>query len=493
MKLQRRPLWVAGFFSMVMLFALAATAITTHAQDVLPISYGDTVNGQVTASKNTVAYSFDAQEGDVVTITMTRTSGNLRPEVAIGDLSQPQGKRVLVIGELSSDGKTATISEFTMPHAGNFVILATREGVDTGTTTGKYKLSLEGTGGGDNPTEPTATATKKPRASSTPRVKATPTPAEEPTETSVAEPTETPGDNAEGVETFKVGKSPNFSTWSGSNLYVSNAGDGTVSILNSDGKVTGTIKVGGVPFAMAWDGTRLWVADLGTDNRPGNSVNLFDAKGKKVATYEVGYGPFSLSYDKDNEQMWIALYDENKIIAVDSGGNIGTTIDTDTNPNTVLWTGTKLWATLAGPAKLPGNTVIAIDTDGNITGTYKVGKSPADLAWDEDDQLLFVANYDDDNVMALDADGKVVGTYDVGKGPGALAWDGTHLWVTLSLDKAVVALSKDGEVLKSIPLDAAPNGVAWDGTYIWVAGAGTSDEPGNTVTRIDVETVLGSQ
>jgi YVTN family beta-propeller protein len=485
MRSQRRGLWGVGILLVVMLLALAAATFTTRAQGAIPISYGDTVDGQITSSANAVVYTFDAQDGDVVTITMTRTSGNLRPVSILADPTQPTDKMVLAQSELSSDGKTATISEFTVPQAGTFAIIATRDGYDKGTTTGKYTLSLEGGGGGENPTEPPPTATKKPKASATPRVKATSTPTEEPTEPS--------GNNTEGVQSFQVGKMPIFSTWSGDNLYVANMADGTVSILDGDGNVTGTIKVGGVPFALAWDGARLWVADLGTNNNPGNKVNVFDAKGKKLATYTVGYGPFSMSYDKDNERMWIALNDENKIIAVDPEGNVLTSIDTDTNPNTVLWTGTQLWATLAGTEKIPDDKVLAIDTDGNITGTYTVGKSPADLAWDEDDQLLFVANYYDNNVMALDADGKVVGTYKVGKGPGALAWDGTHLWVSLSLDNAVVALSNKGKLLTKIPLDTAPNGVTWDGTNIWVAGQGTSDAPGNTVTQIDVATVLGTQ
>jgi len=66
--------------------------------------------------------------------------------------------------------------------------------------------------------------------------------------------------------------------------------------------------------------------------------------------------------------------------------------------------------------------------------------------------------------------------------------------VSLKGDEAVVALSNKGKVLKKIQMNSAPDGLTYDGEqYLWVANEGTSDAPGNTVTRIDVAAVLSAQ
>ncbi len=490
MRLRRAGLALIGTFAIAAV--LIAATFTVRAQDTSALRYGDMVNGEIKAVKpnDSALYTFIAQANDVITITMVRKSGTLRPAIALGDLSKT-GKDLLVgVSTLSADGKTATLADFTIKTAGAYAILATYEGKTV--TTGKFTLTLDNASNPDTPTD-TPVPTKK--ANATPTKKANATPTKKPNVQPTATPEEATAEPAAGVQTFSVGTSPTFSIWSGNNLYVSNQGDGTISILDGDGNSTGSIKVGGTPFAMAWDGARLWVSDYGTTDKPGNSVSVFDAKGKKIGTYKVGGLPFSLSFDADSKLMWVALYADNKVVAVDAKGKVTTTVDVSeagSNPNTVLWNGTQLFATLAGTQQDVGSTVIAIGTDGTITGTYIVGKNPADLAWDDTDQLLFVANYDDNTVTALDADGKSVGTYKVGKNPSALAWDGTNLWVSLSGDSAIVALSPKGKVLAKIPLSSAPNGVTYDGTsMLWVALQGTANSPGSEVARIEISTALG--
>ncbi len=519
MRTHRRWLFLAGAF--VTLTLIAATVVSTvRAQTQEPTRLDYTTNNtdtnQITSKQYGRVYVFAGTEGDVVSISMIRSSGNLRPLIGLLDPRQPKDKQVITQSTSLPDGSVAVIAKFSLPSTGDFLILATRDGVDKGTTTGEYLLILVADNSSSDNTEVTPTKKATPRkttkATATPEEQATEEATEQATEENVAptptrrvvrrtptpteeQPTAEATEAASGdtVQTFEVGTSPVFSVWNGTNLFVSNMGDGTVTMLDGDGNKVNSIKVGGVPFAMAWDGKRLWVADLGTSDKPGTSVNLFDGKGKKVGTFKVGSQPFSLSYDKDNSRMWIALYGDNTIVAVDQKGKILLSVDTATNPNTVLWTGDTLWATLAGNPDQVGNTVIAVDPDGNITGTYKVGKNPADLAWNSDDEILYVANYDDGNVMALNTDGKVVGTYKVGKGPGALAWDGTHLWVSVSGEGNIVALSNKGKVLAKVPVSPAPNGVTYDGTNIWAANQGSSDQPGNTITRIDVAGALGGQ
>jgi DNA-binding beta-propeller fold protein YncE len=506
MKSYRRLGIVIGLFiPLVLLVFAVATPQIAEAQTAKTIKYGDIADGEITSAKTKVLqlYRFSGQQGDKVSILMLRRSGNLRPQIILTDPTLPQDQLVLAASKIIANGTLAGIANFSLPETKSYVIIATRENLDKGTTTGQYRLMLikgkadaiatdEPT---DEPTQVTDEATPTRRPTATRRPRPSPTPADE-EPTPEEEPTETPEPvvSDEPVQSFEVGTAPVYSLWTGANLFVSNSGDGTLSMLDADGKSVKTIKAGVYPFAMAWDGARLWVADLGASDQPADTVNVFDKTGRKVGTYKVGAQPFSLSYDKENKRMWIALFGENKIVAVDAKGQIQTTIDTDTNPNTVLWTGDKLWATLSGTTDSPNNQVIAIDADGNIIDTFTVGKSPADLAWNDTDAVLYVANFDDNSISVLDADGQPVGTLKPGKQPAALVWDGTHLWVSLYGDKAVVALSNKGKVLKKFPLDTNPNGITYDGSrYVWVSNQGPNDDPGNTVTRIDVEAALSEQ
>jgi len=84
-------------------------------------------------------FAFAAQEGNLVTITMTRTSDDLIPLLGVQNSN----------GDLL-DRETADLSErravmnFLVPETGWYVIIATREDIDEGTTSGGYQLQFAG-------------------------------------------------------------------------------------------------------------------------------------------------------------------------------------------------------------------------------------------------------------------------------------------------------------------------------------------------------------
>ncbi|HVO42383.1 MAG TPA: YncE family protein, partial [Aggregatilineales bacterium] len=377
---------------MVLLFLLltsAATGRVLRAQATQPIAYGDTLTGTIKSAEESYSYTFVGKKGDDIVITVERQSGRLRPLI---NLYRADSGDQLAVSDLSSDGKTATLS-ITLPDSGAYKITVASVMSD-GATTGRYQITLEGPA---NSVPITSGPVAAPEGS---------------------------------YRSFTVGTSPIFSLWTGKNLYVANYGDGTVSKLDQDGASVGSLSVGGTPFDMGWDGERLWVANLGDDGQSGKTVTVFDANDKKIGTYTLGLEPFSMSYDREDSRMWVALYGENKIIAVDARGKVQASVDTENRPNTVLWTGSQLWATLAGDDQNVGQTVITLDSNATITGTYTVGKNPSDLAWSPENQLVYTADYDDGTVTALATSGMMVGKYRVGKEPAALAWDGQHLWVS---------------------------------------------------------------
>lgn len=99
--------------------------------------------GTITDDAPYEIWDFEVFAGETVTITMTATSGDLAPYVGIltGD------EETVLVEAGSSNGTTAQVS-YTFDQDGSYVIIATREGVDEGFTTGNYELTLEFTEGG---------------------------------------------------------------------------------------------------------------------------------------------------------------------------------------------------------------------------------------------------------------------------------------------------------------------------------------------------------
>jgi DNA-binding beta-propeller fold protein YncE len=61
--------------------------------------------------------------------------------------------------------------------------------------------------------------------------------------------------------TFKVGGAPIGIVFDGTNIWVANSNQGTVSKLRArDGKLLGTFVVPGSPYGLVFDGARIWVS-----------------------------------------------------------------------------------------------------------------------------------------------------------------------------------------------------------------------------------------
>ncbi len=111
------------------------------------VEYGDTVSNEITDDSFFLPFCFEGNEGDEVVITMTTTSGDLRPLVGLAD------SRIEEIF-VQNTGRNEASVEFTLPEDANFLIISTRDGLDSGTTEGEFELTLElasgsATGGGD--------------------------------------------------------------------------------------------------------------------------------------------------------------------------------------------------------------------------------------------------------------------------------------------------------------------------------------------------------
>ena len=118
------------------------------------ISYGQTKTGRLSSTNLLDQYTFNARAGDVVTISLDRTSGTLDPSLR---LRNPSGAIARVDSD-SGTGNNAVIRGYRIPTTGRYTIEPKRQSGSV--TAGSYRLRL----------------TKQQPATATPRPTATPAP-----------------------------------------------------------------------------------------------------------------------------------------------------------------------------------------------------------------------------------------------------------------------------------------------------------------------------
>ena len=106
------------------------------------LRYGEERLGEINDNTPTTFYRFQAQRGDVVNITLSRTSGDLDPLI---DLFGPDGEYLITGDDDAAAVGTlnARIVDFIIPSTGIYYIQATRYGRIEGSTRGLYILELD--------------------------------------------------------------------------------------------------------------------------------------------------------------------------------------------------------------------------------------------------------------------------------------------------------------------------------------------------------------
>ncbi len=122
------------------------TPTPTVSTGPIPISYEDSVQGVITNEAPELMYTFEGQTGDVVTISMARTSGDLDTYLL---LMAPNGEKITENDDIVSGNTDSLIEAFTLPDDGTYTIVVTRYQRRTGTSTGEFTLTL-GTGAPDD-------------------------------------------------------------------------------------------------------------------------------------------------------------------------------------------------------------------------------------------------------------------------------------------------------------------------------------------------------
>jgi hypothetical protein len=148
---------LVGGLIVVLLAALPAAASAGYApvrqpvmgQAASEVTYDTPVEGSVDNQTPSQNWTLTAQGADRIDVRVEREDGNLVPDVTLLDsnnetVSQSYGS--------NDTYAVAEITNQTLPAAGTYTIQVARDGGDSGTTTGKYKLTVTALGvSQDNP------------------------------------------------------------------------------------------------------------------------------------------------------------------------------------------------------------------------------------------------------------------------------------------------------------------------------------------------------
>jgi DNA-binding beta-propeller fold protein YncE len=97
-----------------------------------------------------------------------------------------------------------------------------------------------------------------------------------------------------------VGNGPSGIAFDGSNVWVTNGDDNTVSEVNATSGISiGTFSVGTGPQCIAFDGANIWVANY----TAGTLTKLRAADGSNLGTFTVGSYPLGVAFDGVN--IWV--------------------------------------------------------------------------------------------------------------------------------------------------------------------------------------------
>lgn len=267
-----------------------------------------------------------------------------------------------------------------------------------------------------------------------------------------------------------VGNGPALIKFDGSDLWVANAGDGTVSrVKASDGRVletwtgatgalgvlvatgkvfvtgqsspgklyqidpslaagavtTVTSSLGNSTIGIAFDGQRIWTANLG------GSVSIVTLNPLTVNTVTTGFGGCTgLVYDGTN--IWVTNNGDTSIKKLDSNGNIILSVTVGGAPSHPAFDGTNIWVPNGS-----SNSISVVRAVGGLAGTVLATltgnglNTPTQIAFDG--ERMLATNQSGGGSVSLwkASDLTPIGTVAAGVGAFGACSDGLNFWITL--------------------------------------------------------------
>ncbi len=136
-RFQRGSGTTSGSYTLTM--RVEGNAFENVPTDIARMTYGSVANGVLDDLVPRVLYAMYGSQGDVITISLNRASGDLDPVVGLLDANQ----RLLISDDDSGGDQNARIERYTLPATGVYYIQAARfEGTDRAPTRGGFVLVL---------------------------------------------------------------------------------------------------------------------------------------------------------------------------------------------------------------------------------------------------------------------------------------------------------------------------------------------------------------
>ena len=299
-----------------------------------------------------------------------------------------------------------------------------------------------------------------------------------------------------GVNTITVGTHPTgIAIDSSGNVWVANAGDGTVEEMNSSGSVIGTFGGGNITGAgyIAIDTAgNVWVTGTGTaitellkssgyatsatfnmttpsmagpggiaidaagnvwvtNTYTGTTLNLYEFMSPNYAssnTFSTGFGggiATGLAIDASSN-VWVGYNDYGygevtELLRSNSYSSSNSFPNNITGPQSIaIDVAGNAWVTNLAASTNNAGTVVKLTAPSTSSSPYTVGIAPKGAAIDSAGNI-WVANNGSNTVMELNSSGNPITTYSVGKNPVDVAIDSSgDVWVTNNGDGTVSEL-----------------------------------------------------
>ena len=122
-------------------YALRMTRTGVLSEEGSALRFGDSVIGTISDSEPQVYYSFQAQQGDILTVSMVRSSGTLDPYLKVVDAD-----RIVIADnddQAGAETRNARIDALIIERSGAYVIVASRYQEAAGDTAGSFVLSID--------------------------------------------------------------------------------------------------------------------------------------------------------------------------------------------------------------------------------------------------------------------------------------------------------------------------------------------------------------
>jgi YVTN family beta-propeller protein len=274
----------------------------------------------------------------------------------------------------------------------------------------------------------------------------------------------------------------------GARLFVSNFGDDTVSVIDTDlDREVETIPVGKSPFGLALraDPPLLAVANSQAANATLIDPVTLEALPRDIST---GMGPEDVAFSRDGRFLFAAGYYDKvvTITDVETGERVGDSISFTAIPRRLLPSrdGRRLFVLLNSD---PG-AVAVVDLESRaVTANVPVGPFPSDLVLTPDGSRLLVASFDGNSVTVVDlASLAPVDTLSMDTGYGLVAHPTKPLLYSMvSFDDQVLVFDYGTrQAGASIAVGAWPtySVITPDGRFLYVVC-----RDANNVVKVDTE------